>query len=851
MGNKQSHNFSKSKSVSLSNIPYKWDNISYNSKKKRPSSIASNSPKEPSKSILRNNNKLSNTKRTSSLGSLSDTSKRKSAPAPQPTKQNASPTKPVQPQRSVSVNQPAPPPAQRQSSTTNLRQYNDAHLQSDIKKLFKAHDKSNSKAMIEDEQEETMTAQSLDRRLETLKRQRNKDTVDTKQPEVSANVTVNTTLPRKSKKEKKAPSLPPIKHVPSAPQMPSQPTTNGVKPRPASTLKKKAAPAPPPPSQKAAVKPEVPKPEVKTETMVITSVAEIDTPQQAADKTETVVIVAPVKPTAPEDTNNNNNSNGNIPASLHEESLIEPAVEQAVESAAKMEVKPEPDPVPVAAIAGASSNPNEVNQSPSKDPLSANLSTSQKEPVTVIERELQSTSTLQRKQKKAPHAPPTTPAIPAQLIISNLPSDTELEVNSNDDESFIAAVTHKAVDEDIKVEQKEIAIQYDAPVDMAIQCDGTTLKEQSQKENKEKLGSILKLFIDKKAEEDAKRNPHDKSPDSEEIIGAEERFEFSIQDEFVESSQTTENNQPEKVPNKTVLVQSHDPLTPTKDIDVVAGADLEINVDTSTEVVEVEKQNSSPTNSNDSGHDEPSMLSSSITTGGSGSHSPVTQSTAFPLLSPSAPVPFPSAAGLNDNHGAQSPKTKKQKNRYSGIYRITKTMRSFMSSIGKSSSKTPSPSEEIESKDEEGEDGAFAGDNWVLSKGDRPAVVRKEYHPTISADTFQAPEASASTAQNKGQADDGVVISDAISLSSHEGDDDVQVTEDLQVNAVISASLDTETVEAKAEDEPVVNTEIKDEPPVPEIETAITTKPAKPESETFIIDKAEISFDLSKVNGIQ
>ena len=849
MGNKQSHNFSKSKSASLSNIPYKWDNISYNSKK-RPASIASNSPKETPKSILRNNNnKLSNTKRTSSLGSLSDTSsgKRKSAPAPKPSKQNA-PPQPVQPKRPASVAQQAPTlAAQRQTSTTSLRQYNDAHLQSDIKKLFKAHDKSNAKAMIEDETEaEVMTAESLDRRLETLKRQRNKDVVDAKQPEW-ASVTANVTLPRKSRKDRKAPSLPPS--TPSAPVISSsQPTSNGIKPRPTTAYKKKAAPAPPPSrsvsmSLESSTENPLPPDGILDPESALPDKPPEEPTLPTSSNVEIIQDMDPVKPTPQEDSNNNNNSNVDIPAAVTEESIVESTTAHKIESAAssimaEAEIKPHTDKSPETVAVTVKPEHADIKQPQCEDhPLSAIAETSSaKQTVTVIERELRSTTTLSRKQKKAPHAPPATP-ISAE-VIAKLSSDFELE-----------AITNKAVDDNKEAEQKEIAIQYDAPVDMAIQCDGTTLKEQKQKENKEKLGSILKLFIDKNAEEDAKRNPDDKSPDSEEIIGVEEKFEQAIQEQAATESKVVENMPSSDEMQPALVVEAPASKTP----DAKASPELEIPANGSMMNSHSDNQNNSPTNSNDSGHDEPSVLSSSINTGGSGGHSPVSQPTISPFLSPT-PVPFPSASDLNDNHGANSPKTKKHKNRYSGIHRITKTMRSFMSSIGRSASKTPSPKDEIESKDDD--DGAmFSGDNWVLSKGDRPAVVRKEYHPSLNAETFQPPENNASQNENSQVNNE---VNETISLSSKEEEDDdkpataEQTAADLQVDGEVTVPelVHTETeMASKLEVADTKEEGITDPKDLSTDQNEIVTpkEPEPPAPETIIIDKAEITFDPSKV----
>ena len=708
--------------------------------------------------------------------------------------------------------------------------------------------------MIEDETEaEVMTAESLDRRLETLKRQRNKDVVDAKQPE-SASVTANVTLPRKSRKDRKAPSLPPS--TPSAPVISSsQPTSNGIKPRPTTAYKKKAAPAPPPSrsvsmSLESSTENPLPPDGILDPESALPDKPPEEPTLPTSSNVEIIQDIDPVKPTPQEDTNNNNNSNVDIPAVVTEESIVEPTTARKIESAAspimaEAETKPHTDISPEAVAVTVKPDPADIKQPQCEDhPLSAIAETSSaKQTITVIERELLSTTTLSRKQKKAPLAPPATP-ISAE-VISKLSSDFELEVNSNDEASFIAAITNKAVDDNKTTEQKEIAIQYDAPVDMAIQCDGTTLKEQKQKENKEKLGSILKLFIDKNAEEDAKRNPDDKSPDSEEIIGVEEKFEQAIQEQAATETTVVENLQSSNEMQPAIMVTAPASKTP----DAKASPELDVSANGSMMNSHSDNQNNSPTNSNDSGHDDPSVLSSSINTGGSGGHSPVSQPPISPFLSPT-PVPFPSASDLNDNHGANSLKTKKHKNRYSGIHRITKTMRSFMSSIGRSASKTPSPKDEIGSKDDD--DGAmFSGDNWVLSKGDRPVVVRKEYHPSLNAETFQPPENDASQHENTQISNE---VNETISLSSKEEEDDVKpdtaeqtAAADLQVDGEVSAPelVHTKTeVVSKLE---VADTKEEDQS-TDQIEIVTALKePELPAPETIIIDKAEITFDPSKV----
>ena len=85
------------------------------------------------------------------------------------------------------------------------KQYNTAYLQDDIKKLFKAHDKSNMRAL--DSSPDDFTADTLDRRLEILKQQRNRQSqIDT--ADGTMRPTSTKSLPRKSRKSKQAPVAP-------------------------------------------------------------------------------------------------------------------------------------------------------------------------------------------------------------------------------------------------------------------------------------------------------------------------------------------------------------------------------------------------------------------------------------------------------------------------------------------------------------------------------------------------------------------------------------------------------------------------------------------------------------------
>lgn len=864
MGNRQSHNFAKSKSTSLSNIPYKWENQGY-ATKQRQSSLASTSPIDESatKSLTRNNNKLSNTKRTTSLGSLNDATNRKSAP---PTQQVRSTSKTAQPQRSVSVIQ-QPVSANRPTSTGG-RQYNDARLQSDIKKLFKAHDKSNAKALIEDEDNNTATtAESLDKRLETLKRQRQKpDTVDSKA--VTVQNTTASTLPKKSKKDKKAPTLPPVSKQ-SAPKIQSQPNSNGV--RTSTMQKKKSAPAPPPPQPAPATlpPPEIsPPPQISvtppTEILVTPAAPLPEKSQPSADpitvpngrvetsvrideKLAEITIPSPViaKQEAPEDTNNNNSSNENLTTVKITEVPVKPLSSILVESI-------KAGTSPVKADAPSYEQSKKVNSEPQTNHALPDEAHVTNEPrTTKIERELRSSSTLTRKAKKAPHAPPTTP-IPAE-VISRLPDDVELELGSSDEAAFMEAITKRAVDDDKAAasECREIAVQYDAPVDMAVQCDGATLREQSQRDEKEKLGNILKLFIDKNAAQDARRNPDDKSPDTEEILSLSESVSPP-------QHAAISHNEPSQSPTQVhvslstdvaavipAITDSCEKVTsenPPLSVDIVGGDDSKQTV---------KHSNSSPTSSADSGHDEPSTLSSSINTG---SHSPESQPTISPFMSPTiTPYPGATAEIRSDSSHTTSPelegKQKKGKNRYSGIHRITKTMRSFMSSISKgSSSKSSSPKEEIESPDGEQAGTSFTGDNWVLSKTDKPAVVRKEYHPTWTDNTFTSPAAVETTTEKAGDEKTGrgltSELNDTISLSSTEDDLSASAPE-VQPH---TPSADPVSSEVKEEQSAPVQPKLP-----PAVANEVTGTVAEDESveaenkpEVIIIEKSDITYKPTK-----
>ncbi|KAF6019808.1 hypothetical protein EB796_021898 [Bugula neritina] len=192
MGNSSSHSFSKSRSTSLTDLPYKIGNTSYTGSSKhglRASAVISSTSQLPHRPTSYKDDSLA-PKRALSFASPDRTAtlpgtKREPAGRQGLTRISSE----VQTtQRQSSLIQPGP------------KQYNDAYLQSDVKRLFKAHDKSGSKASTVEE-DDTST-EALDKKLATLKKQRGKG-------ELTETLSTNIPPPKKSRKTRKAPGMPP------------------------------------------------------------------------------------------------------------------------------------------------------------------------------------------------------------------------------------------------------------------------------------------------------------------------------------------------------------------------------------------------------------------------------------------------------------------------------------------------------------------------------------------------------------------------------------------------------------------------------------------------------------------
>lgn len=248
MGNKNSHDFTTGTSrnssfdVSISKPRVKK---SYDSSLSQPHSLASKSPDLSSRSY--NTKSLGPDHRANSLGSLNTNhavSYSKPAAPPsskvrptsatvgfnrQSSSQSAVATRPA----SVAIaRQASSQPAlshQTSSQLSTPRQYSDTYLTDDLKKLYKAHDKSKARALVEDIDPHDTSAQALDRKLNALKNQR--------QPEmITETRSANGIVQKKNRNKAKAPQAP---LQPPASTV-TYPAANGK-----TKNKKKSAPAPP------------------------------------------------------------------------------------------------------------------------------------------------------------------------------------------------------------------------------------------------------------------------------------------------------------------------------------------------------------------------------------------------------------------------------------------------------------------------------------------------------------------------------------------------------------------------------------------------------------------------------
>lgn len=471
MGNSKSQfkrsrsEYGSTRSVAFS-LPSTWDRRSYAYGEpiyKTPSIASSQSVASHPKPILRNSSRTSSTGSVYGNGFSSNNGNIMSRSLSSLQSSSLYDTNPASYHRSQSADRQL---ADRKSSAysksqsdLSQHQFNDIYLKNDLKKLFKAQDRSNSVAKVgEDPADLCNSTASLDRRLVALKSQRtrsqqnssNKNGADEPRREGATEKRI------RSKKSKKAP-LPQ-----STPRVVLPPTMEGK------YRKKRPAPAPPTPTRSQSL------PSLLPET-----VADIPTSPTASlleeiDR-ELVRNKIPVVHTEPIP----------IPKPDYEMSQRYPAaVPKSVVT--KKSKKPVPPPKPVfvdlASLKARKPSTTSTGVSTSAitgDSLAITTKTS----------------------------PTSSPSIHEQVAVPVSQSTTTAQ-------SVSSAPTKKEV--------REIATQYDAPVEIAIQCDGNTLRLKSSttsvdtnahQDSSTSLADLFQLFTQAAKAAESANEPSQNKPD--------------------------------------------------------------------------------------------------------------------------------------------------------------------------------------------------------------------------------------------------------------------------------------------------------------------------------------------------
>ncbi|XP_067937027.1 enolase-phosphatase E1-like [Watersipora subatra] len=497
MGNsRSSHNFSSSRSASLSDLPYKLASTSYNSKKSMlPGLNASSQPRE---------NKLST--RSSSVSSLNDKTKLDSSSVTE---------KPAAVKRTstIAVTRQRPPssqPTPRQypdSKPLGPRQFNNDYLQSDVKKLFKSTDKRYSQALIQNADDADDTLEGLDAKLAILKKQRSQEDV------------VDAVQVKKSRKSKKAPLLPlqvtnpdPKNKISSSENgadanhntgsenfnnnknssSPKKGSMNEIKKPAGMARKRSAAPAPPKSTLKSAVSPPTKSPSNANGNF-----------EHPNDFPNGIRASQPVSITVEETVEKNDKEKTvrETPLSSDPGKQSDPLSDEftAVENALthKQEVSPS---LLIVTIKDETTTQSFPNNTESIEP------SVQK---TIIEREMFSSTKVSsnRKQSRAPPAPTTTLSeLGSHKATKN--SDQVLGIRLADEDTFTKAlIAESTTAVEIKTEDGGIS-----PVDIAVQCDQSLLAEEQQ--NGDQTGNIQKPSIKENAKKDCAAKSDESLPDN-------------------------------------------------------------------------------------------------------------------------------------------------------------------------------------------------------------------------------------------------------------------------------------------------------------------------------------------------
>ena len=531
MGNsRSSHSFSKSRSVSLSDIPYKQDNKSYVTKtKSRPVSFVSESPTQLAQTNDKPNKSTNRSKSFTSLGDKSNNRLSASSGSGAAVKQKSAIDANQQLREKTATRQR--PLTSRQSSKdliTGTRQYNDEYLQPDIRKLFKAHDKRNTKALVDEV--DTSTMESLDKKLAKLKQQRAGDNTAVEDQKQKAGDKAAEDSPiKKSKKTKRAPSLPTIETKSSregntAPD--KSLLKNGNAKSKSNSLLKKKSPAPPPPSLQVTLE--------DSESLRVNdnnnnanddgqkAVLDIDAckgPRVSTgeESAQSQTQGADIPPTTQVATNGKLQTGESVVSLFHSTNSVESAtlVERKLTISKSTSVDKEP-------CSSVSPNHEKLINS-SKDSVESTT-----KPIIGCDPGNTAKFPATKKHKKAPKAPSTINILSSVDMGSSASADTQTDAISKD--TLIQATEEKVVENSEVLEKKEAAVQLKQSIDMAVQCDENIVKEQggepadvvkpadvvesTDRSEPADAGVVLQLYIDKNTEKNGSNSSDESARNS-------------------------------------------------------------------------------------------------------------------------------------------------------------------------------------------------------------------------------------------------------------------------------------------------------------------------------------------------
>lgn len=442
--------YGSQRSVAFS-LPTKWDRHSYaydsSINRRRPSS-ASSVHSLPSKPILRNNSNAS------SLYSGYDAELRQkslsrsmlSLQNVHTNEQNRFPTS-----RTTSMS------SLQQSNSITPKEYSDIYLKNDLRRVFRAQDRTNSVAQLGDMDVEYLDSTvSLDQKLLALKTQRNMNSDFSSRHQESEDSGRKGAAQRRIRSRK-------MKLAPSVPNVAQSQTNDYSVNRPTGLYRKKSTSAPQPPLRD------------KAQSMPSLTIpgSEFDRWQDASQRSLIQEIEAEIK-ARKNNLNSSNTNNIKIPTPDYDFS-------------SKSSIKPKPAVKPKKIKPPAPAIPVKNKE------LSLPVHKLKKVDSVDIDESMNKTQVLSV-AVDVHTIPPKSREGTGKASISTTVEKNTTTVDTSSEQHFIprklAATPAKEV--------KEIAIQYDAPVEIAIQCSGNTLKEKKTKMDvsspDNSLSELLQLF---------------------------------------------------------------------------------------------------------------------------------------------------------------------------------------------------------------------------------------------------------------------------------------------------------------------------------------------------------------------